>query len=232
MRIHCFQHVAFEGLGCIEDWITKKGHHLKYTSFFKNDPLPHIDDYDILIVMGGPMSFDDDAKYSWMTKEREHIKTLLKYEKTILGICLGAQLIADAIDGSARHGISGEIGWFPVKFYAERKNKGLDFIPDDHTVLHWHGDTFKTPANAVRLASTREYPNQAFLYRNNVMGMQFHIEMDEKSVRAIVENIGNELAEAPLVQDEQQIMEGLKYVPENNKIMWRIMDFLESNTKI
>jgi GMP synthase-like glutamine amidotransferase len=232
MNIHCFQHVAFEGLACMEGWIAKKGHQLGYTRFFNGDPLPDLDALDMLIVMGGPMSFDDDEKHPWMTGERDFIRQAITKGKTVLGICLGAQLIADAIDGSARHGHSQEIGWFPVSFKAERKKMGLDFIPDELVVFHWHGDTFDTPKGAVALASTPEYPNQAFLYRNNVLGLQFHFEMNEKTVKDMVENVDEELVKGKWVQSKNEILEGIAHTQSNMPMMWKIMDYLEQHTMV
>ena len=232
MKIHCFQHVPFEGPASILTWVEKNNHRLTYTKFYNNDPLPLIDEVDFLIVMGGPMSFDDDEKYEWMKSEKLFIKKALEKGKTMLGICLGAQFIADVIDGSARHKNSKEIGWFPISFTKERFQAGIDFLPESTEVFHWHGDTFEIPKGAVRLAYTEEYPNQAFLYENNIIGLQFHLEVVEDSVNTMVEAFRYELEPDRYVQDEDTILSNTANISSNNVLMWKILDFLERRTVV
>ena len=228
MKIHCIQHVEFEGLANIESWILKKGYQVTYTMLYNNEALPEPDDFDLLIVMGGPMSFDDDEKYSWLASERKFLKKVISAGKSILGICLGAQIIADTISGSAKHSNSKEIGWFPIYFNKKNEIKGFDFIPDNIIAFHWHGDTFYIPEGAIRLASSDEFPNQGFVYNNNVIGLQFHLEMNNISLSGMIENCGSELIPSIWVQNEEQIINGLKYTIDSNDLMFKIMDYLEA----
>src|SRR5512133_165982 len=95
LRIHCFQHIEYEDLGCITEWCQSNGHPVTYTRFYKGEPLPNTDDFDWLIVMGGPMGVYENEKYSWLSHEKASIKSAIEHNKTVLGICLGAQLIAE-----------------------------------------------------------------------------------------------------------------------------------------
>ena len=228
MNIHCFQHVEFEGLGSILNWINDKGHNLSYTRFYLDEKPPKQNDIDFLIVMGGPMSFDEYDKYPWMKGEEEYIKAALDNKKTMLGICLGAQFIANAIDGSAKHGHSREIGWFPIKMENTEVNGPFDPSLKNQTVFHWHGDTFNIPNGATRLASTNEYPNQAYLFNKNVIGLQFHLEMTKESAEGMIKYCGHELVKDTFVQNEKEILDGLKFVPENRILLFNLLNYLEN----
>ena len=99
MRLHYLQHVPFEGLGNIETWAKNKGFHITRTRFFDNEPLPSTDDFEWLVVMGGPMNIYEETGYPWLVKEKKFIEECLKRDKFVLGICLGGQLIADVLGG-------------------------------------------------------------------------------------------------------------------------------------
>ena len=153
MRIHYLQHVRFEGLGCIETWAQSEKHSLTGTHFFQNDPLPELGNLDWLIVMGGPMGVADEQKYPWLTTEKRFIEKAIRDGKTVLGICLGAQLIADVLGARVYSIQHKEIGWFPIELTDEgQRSSLLGFIPDQFDVFHWHGDTFDLPDGATHLA--------------------------------------------------------------------------------
>lgn len=184
LRIHYFQHVPFEGLGCIEDWALGQGHQLSYTRFYEGRQLPPLDEIDWLIVMGGPMGIYDEAIYPWLSGEKEFIRQAIAANKVVLGICLGAQLLADALGANVKPGKNKEIGWFPVQKTAEGKvSKLLDDMPDQLVVFHWHGDQFEIPANGLRLAESEACPNQILQYGDRVIGLQFHFEATEQTIR-------------------------------------------------
>ncbi|MBV9468373.1 MAG: type 1 glutamine amidotransferase, partial [Abitibacteriaceae bacterium] len=143
MRIHSFQHVPFEGLASIEAWATSRGHTLSASKFYNSEPLPQIEEIDWLIVMGGPMNIYEENKYPWLVPEKHFIKQAIDRQKPVLGICLGAQLIADVLGAKVTRNPSVEIGWFPIQLTAAALNSPLfSFLPSQFPVLHWHGDTF------------------------------------------------------------------------------------------
>jgi GMP synthase (glutamine-hydrolysing) len=148
--------------------------------------------------------------------------------KVVTGVCLGAQLIAKAMGAEVRNGNRQEIGWFPVNIHKQAADKaGFEFLPREMTVFHWHGDTFEIPAGAIHLASSEAFANQAFLYKDRVLALQFHFEMNNTAIESILNNVAEELIPAAFVQTRKEILANIHYLPENNKIMYKILDKLE-----
>ncbi|HWB58822.1 MAG TPA: type 1 glutamine amidotransferase [Chthoniobacteraceae bacterium] len=206
MKIHYFQHVPFEGLGCIETWAAEKGHAVTATRFYRDEPTPAVGEIDWLIVMGGPMNIYEEADYPWLTREKQFIREAIRAGKVVIGICLGAQLIADVLGGPVTRSAHKEIGWFPIELTEEaRKSELFGFLPPCFTVLHWHGDTFALPPDAVRIARSEACENQAFVYDGRVVGLQFHIEFTRKSLDTIIPNCANELVEGKYIQAAEEM---------------------------
>lgn len=208
MNIHYLQHVPFEGLGTIEEWALKHGHPLTATRFYNpRDFFPALEHFDLLVVMGGPMSVHDTADYSWLKGEKWFIKQAIDAGKPVLGICLGAQLIAEALGASVYTGKEKEIGWHPIRRDAAFAGHQLaEAFGEEMTVFHWHGETFDLPAGAQRIASSAVCENQGFLYSDRVLGLQFHLETTAYSAESIIENAREELVDAPYIQDEETIL--------------------------
>jgi GMP synthase-like glutamine amidotransferase len=227
MNIHYFQHVPFEGLGSIENWAKKPDHKLTATRFYEDHKLPFIDICDMLIVMGGPMSVYDEDKYDWITEEKKFIEKAIIRGKKVVGICLGAQLIADVLGSRVYKNKEKEIGWMPVQLTPEGKKTPLfsDFTDGQH-VFHWHGDTFDLPNGSIQLARTEACEQQAFLYDGHVLGLQFHLESTEESVAAIMENCQDELEQGgKYIQKKEQLVTE-DYFYKCNKLLERIMNKL------
>jgi GMP synthase (glutamine-hydrolysing) len=182
-KIHFLQHVPYEGLGSIADWIKKNSHILSATRLYKNEILPDPFDLDFLIIMGGPMGIYEEKKYSWLKEEKIFIEKALEANKKVLGICLGAQLIADVLGAKVYKNRYREIGWFPVRLTKQGRNSRLlDNIPSGLMVFHWHSDTFDIPDNAIHLFENDACRNQGFQYGNNVIGIQFHLEVEKADI--------------------------------------------------
>lgn len=205
MRAHYLQHVPFEGLGSIERWLQNARYEISCTQFFNSGVLPEIDDIDLLIVMGGPMSVKDEKDHPWLVKEKEYIRNAVNAGKSVLGICLGAQLIANAMGGKVFPSSIKEIGWFPVDAVESESTSVFQF-PQKTEVFHWHGETFGLPKGAVQLAQSKGCDNQAFQIDSNVIGLQFHLETTPLSAQAIVENCRDELVEGEYIQSEVEIL--------------------------
>ena len=203
MNFHVIQHVSFETAGLLGELIRARGHPLRTTAVFNGEPLPSLLDFDGLIIMGGPMSIHDEADYPWLTAEKELIAAAIRDGKKVLGICLGAQLIAAVRGAQVYRAPQKEIGWWPVK--------GVDGT--EAIVFHWHGETFDLPDGAVLLASTETCVNQAFIIGDRVVGIQFHPEVTEGIIRGMVGHEGWELVEdagSPYVQGADQILGGAR----------------------
>jgi len=186
LRMHYLQHVPFEGLGSIEEWVSASGHSLTATKFYEEIIYPDLASIDWLIVMGGPMGVYDEDKYSWLAEEKQFIKQAIDAGKTVLGVCLGAQLIAEALGAKVYPNKEKEIGWFDINFTQNALENELFFdAPSKTKVFHWHGDTFDLPENAIHLAYSEGCVNQAFLFNKKVLGLQFHIETTEESLEDI-----------------------------------------------
>ncbi len=217
MHIHWIQHVDFEGLGNIQEWIDVNQHSLTCTRQYKNETLPSIDSFDMLIVMGGPMGVYDTDKYSWLKSELEFIQSAIQNNKVVLGICLGSQFIAAAMGAKVYPGPMKEIGWFPIQVIQNDILKLKDSSP---IVFHWHGDTFDLPENAQRIASTPEVTNQAFSIGKKVIGLQFHLEQTEETILGMIENCGQELSEeGEKIQVVDQIIANKKHFEANKQAM-------------
>ncbi len=222
MRVHYLQHVPFEGIGAIGDWVWARGHDLSATRLFRASDaaasvdadvpvLPAPDALDLLVVMGGPMGVYQTNEYPWLDQEKAFIKEMIDHGRAVLGICLGAQLIADVLGGSVTRNAHREIGWWPVQMTAAGRGVLVfaDF-PHTFTSLHWHGDTFAIPPGAVHVATSDACTNQAFaLDGGRVVGLQFHLEETASSLASLVKNAGHDLVVDPTqnwVQSEHDIL--------------------------
>ena len=225
MHFHCLQHVPFETPGNIETWISEKKHALSFTRLYDNDPFPLVRDIDALIIMGGPMSVHDEHEFPWLAKEKAFIVEAIRQQKKIVGICLGAQLIADAMGAKVYDNPQKEIGFMPVHFTeAARKYPLFTSLPAQATVFHWHGETFDLPAGAVHLAYTETCRNQAFLIGNHILGLQFHPEVTPAIIKEMIAHEGHELIDAPHIHPAKKIMHDLRELDPNKKLLFQLFD--------
>lgn len=203
MKVHVLQHVPFEGLGSIESWLTRRNAQISYTRFYTQDSLPPVHEVDLVIAMGGPMSVNDEADLPWLKTEKQFLREAMNRDIPVLGICLGAQLIASALGARVYLNSTKEIGWFPISGISAPG--ALFHFPPTCTVFHWHGETFDLPEGAIRLATSTACENQAFQWNRNVIGLQFHLETTRNSALALVEHCGDELVRGPFVQTEEDL---------------------------
>lgn len=232
MHIHYLQHVPFEGLGSIANWLTDNGLTTTRTQLFKGDTLPQPAAVDFLIIMGGPMGIHDDAQHPWLAAERAFVKDVISEQKVVLGICLGAQLIADALGAAVTPNPHKEIGWFPVRKARELRGSEFDdLFPEKKTVFHWHGDTFTIPHGAIRLAESDACINQGFLYQGRVLALQFHLETTPASAEALIENCGHEIVPAPYIQSVGEMVGDGDQFQAVNELMAELLAFLTARAQ-
>ena len=207
MRIHYLQHVPFEGLGNIENWASSKGHQVSDTQLYNNDPLPDLESFDWLIVMGGPMNIYQEDEFPWLASEKIFIKDAIDAGKIVLGVCLGVQLIASVLGAKVYRNRYPEIGWFEVRLTDEARNSQVfRRLPERFTAFHWHGDTFDLPSGCTWIAQSDACRNQAFEYDGRVIGFQFHLDTTLESIRRLVEYCGDELVEGEYVQSGDELL--------------------------
>lgn len=225
MNLHLFQHVSYEGLGSMEEWILQNGHTLTATQFYGIHKIPSVHEIDGLIIMGGPMSVQDEKEYPWLRQEKEFIHQAIMTNKLVIGVCLGAQLIADVLGAKVYPNREKEIGWFPVRFTEHAKRiPPFRSLNPDLTVFHWHGDTFDLPAGSVHLASSTACKHQAFLYKEKILGLQFHLETTENALSKMLLHGKGELGPGKFIQSEEEILARQAVIRDNKKLLFSILD--------
>jgi GMP synthase-like glutamine amidotransferase len=225
MRIHYFQHVEFEGLGCIAAWTEQRGHRITATRFFAGEQPPPLQDIDVLVVMGGPMNIYEEDQYPWLTHEKAYLRQAIDTGKKVLGICLGAQLIADVLGGPVTRNAHKEIGWFPITLTkAAQQHPALAHLAPSTTVLHWHGDTFALPPGATLLASSAGCAHQAFAMGNQVVALQFHLELTPQAAHILARECASDFATGPYMQTAEQLIDQPGHFARANQDMFTLLD--------
>ncbi len=230
MRIHCLQHVPFEGPAAIADWAAKRGHSLVISRLYAGEALPSPDVFDWLLIMGGPMNIYQELQYPWLAAEKACIDQALAAGKTLLGICLGAQLLAERLGSPVYAGAEREIGWWPLHLTeAGRQSNLFGEMDEPLQAYHWHGDTFELPVGADCLASSSACVQQAFLYDQRVLGLQFHFEFTAQSMRRLIDHCAEEIVPGNYVQSVEQMLAAPPAVFERlHETLYRLLDRLAS----
>lgn len=228
MRVQVLQHVDFEDAAGIADWAAARGHGVAATRLFAGEALPGLADFDFLAVMGGPMNIYEHLEHPWLEQEKRFLRSAVDAGKAVLGVCLGAQLLADVLGGSVRQAVHREIGWLPVRSTPEAyANPLFTGFPAAYPAFHWHGDTFSIPPGAVRVAESEACPNQAFVLGARVAGLQFHLETTAQSLERLAAHCGDELAAGgPFVQQPEQLRAGLANTKQTHRLLALLLDRL------
>jgi GMP synthase (glutamine-hydrolysing) len=202
MRVMILQHEPKEWIGSMASWFKAKNYVLTTRLLYRHEALPSVDEFDWLVVMGGAMSVYEEDKYAWLAPEKQLIRQTIEAGKKVLGICLGGQLIANALGAKVYPGEQQEIGWFPVI----RTDDIASWCPDEFTPLSWHGDRFDLPEGATAFAQSAVTPYQGFTLSNKVWALQFHLEATTESVHDFYE-VGGGLDEGEYIQSYQHMFE-------------------------
>jgi GMP synthase (glutamine-hydrolysing) len=176
--------------------------------------------------MGGPMGVNDD-KCPWLTEEKKFIEKSVAANKIVIGICLGAQLIASVLGAKVYKNEHKEIGWYPVRT-TEAAQDSLVFrtLPKEFMAFHWHGDTFDIPSGAIKMAESNGCANQAFEYNVKVIGLQFHLESTRDSIDKLITNCGDEIVESKYIQPSEKMLRAVNEVTLTNQSMRTFLDNL------
>ncbi len=233
MRLHWLGQVPFEDAANIGIWAEQHGHTVTNTRLYTGAPMPEVKEIDALAVMGGPMNVYQHRDYPWLLAEKRFIEKAIGAGIPTLGVCLGAQLVADVLGAKVVQNPHIEIGWFEVETVTE--SAGAE--PNDHAPLlrdlptrfmafHWHGDTFEIPRGAIHIAQSRACRNQAFEYAGHVLGLQFHLEYSAQSIEKMLAHCGHELIPTPFVQDRERITQGLANLSMSRELLDSVLNSL------
>jgi GMP synthase-like glutamine amidotransferase len=227
LRIHYLQHVPFEQPARIATWARKRGRTLAGCRLYRGQPLPALADFDCLVIMGGPMSVHDEGFYPWLAGEKKLIERAVQAGKRVLGVCLGAQLLADVLGARVYRNRHKEIGWFPVRLTRRATSTTLlaDF-PDPFPAFHWHGEAFEIPAGALHLAKSEACENQAFEFGDRVLGVQFHLEVTPTSLRQLIKNCRADIGRGPYQQSARQMLASREEFGIIRPLLYRMLDRL------
>jgi len=223
--MHYLQHAAFEDAANIAVWADERGHRLTHTRLDLDQALPESADLDWLVVMGGPMNVDEHDVYPWLVREKDFIRRVINRGVPVLGVCLGGQLVASVLGGRVTRNRQKEIGWFPVNLTAEAATMPVfSRFQRELLAFHWHGDTFSIPPGAVRLAASDGCDNQAFQYGRHVVALQFHWDYSLQSVETMIRHCGDELIDAPGIQQPAEMVAVPERFREIERLLWELLD--------
>ncbi len=228
MRIHYLQHVSFENPGYISLWAKAEGFELAKTLLHRGYSLPALSQFDRLIILGGPMNVYEEKLYPWLKAEKKLIEKAIAADKKVLGICLGAQLIATVLGADVYPNRHQEIGWFPIQVTAVAGESNLSqVLPQTFDAFHWHGDTFDLPSGAFHIAASECCKNQAFSYNHDrVIGLQFHLETTVAGAMKLIKHGADVLNRGPFIQSPKVIMAERNRFSSLNQIMNAVLNWL------
>ncbi len=229
MLVACVQHVSFEGPGSIAQWTIERGHSLRPIMLHEGQELPRTDEFDLLVVMGGPMSVHDEADYPWLVAEKRLIAQCLQDGKFVLGVCLGSQILAEALGSRVYRNRVKEIGWFPIRMRPEALHSPtFAGMPGQLDVLHWHGETYDLPRGCVHLAESDGCLIQAFEHPS-ALGLQFHLEATQEGLAELIGNCGHEIGGGTYEQDPSAIAAaGRNHSQATQSALFGILDKIEA----
>ncbi|GFK93964.1 GMP synthase [glutamine-hydrolyzing] [Fundidesulfovibrio magnetotacticus] len=226
MRIATIEHVPFEGPANIAVWASSRGHHLDRRLLHAGHALPEPGEFDLLAVMGGPMSVHDELEFPWLADEKRCVKQAVARGRSVLGVCLGAQLLAEVLGGHVTKNAQREIGWHPLSASPWAAASPLmRGIPARFTGFHWHGETFSLPKGATLLAASEACAHQAFGVGGKLAGLQFHFETTAESMEALIAHCGDEMDPGPFTQDADTLRRlAPSHLPELEAMLFTLLD--------
>ncbi len=230
MQLHLLEH---DSIGIrqnnITTWAEKKGYSVGWTDVFKGAKLPAQKDFDWLIVLGGSQHVWQEQEHPWLVAEKKFISEALSKDKIILGICFGAQLLAETLGGRVFSSKQQEIGWYEVTVSAEGKGSYfLKNVPWKFLTFHWHSDHFTLPPGCTRLAFSEPTANQAYIAKNSrVAGLQFHPEYTIELIQYFAIEDGHEWQKDQYVAGKEAVLSKTEQIPETYWLMELLLDNMD-----
>jgi GMP synthase-like glutamine amidotransferase len=226
-KVHSLEHVHFEDTAGLSTLLSSKGYKLNRSRLYDGDSLPEINSFELLLVMGGPMSVHDEDKFDWLKPEKKFIEKCISSGKKIIGICLGAQLLADVLGAKVFKNRYREIGWHNVRQAGDsKKSRIFHGFPEEFTAFQWHGETFDIPSGCIKTSESEACENQSFIYDERIAALQFHLESTEISINNLIKYCGDEIISSPYIQNPEFILKNMHEKCANNE---KLLDHLLDN---
>lgn len=207
MHIHFILHADFEKPGSIDSWVTKKGYTSSTTSPYKGELLPSNDNFDFLIIMGGPQSPTNLIEFPYLKDEIGFTKKAIEKNKSILGICLGAQIIGEALGAKTDRSPHKEVGAFPISLTPDGLHDPIfKHFPKQFEAMHWHNDMPGVPNGAIILAESLGCPRQVVRYSDKIYGLQCHLEMTPELVKGMLDHCKEDLQPSLYTQKSEHML--------------------------
>ncbi|BCM89741.1 hypothetical protein IAD21_01588 [Abditibacteriota bacterium] len=183
MRLHIFQHEASCGPATLLEWTASRGIELNWVRFDEGATVPPLAEVEALVILGGSMNAYQDEQFPHLASVRAFTREALLAGKKVFGICLGAQIMADALGSRVVRAPIPEKGWVEISRHSEASQSPLfDWLPENYRFISWHGDTFAMPASAIHGATSANCSAQAFVWGQNALAVQFHPEADVPTI--------------------------------------------------
>ena len=227
MHIHCILHADFEKLGVIEDWAFSRDVRLSLTRSDLSEPFPHPSAFEILVLLGGPQSACELQRYSYLQREVELIRQSIQAQRSILGICLGAQILGEALGASACKSPEREVGFFEVTCLAAAdQDPVFSKFPPRFNAIHWHNDMPSIPVGGRLLAESKGCPHQAFAYGDRNYGLQFHLEMKQSNLQEMVRAVPSDLTPGRYIESKEMLL--AHDLGEMHRLLFLLLDHLKA----
>lgn len=224
MRVHVLQHAEGEGLGSLKKWFIQQQFKISTTRVDLCETLPSLDQLDWLVILGGPMGTYEEERYPWLISEKVFIREAIQADKRVLGICLGGQLIANAMGAKVYPNTQKEIGWFPIN----KTHQVASWLPEQSSLLCWHGDCFDIPQGAVSFATSAATSYQGFCIGPRVWALQFHIEAIKGTTELFYKVTGADLPDSEYVQNLDELA-STAFLKNSQTTAYCLLDFMLRN---